>query len=148
MTVLVAAPVPGPAPATGAATRDDGVLFCATCGVGGRPRSNENRSADANEGWRAYPGDKRQTIAFCPEHSEQDPWIVLTFYESELTIHVRGKDLGDALREVFPLNEPLPPGRFAWHVEPFVREPDDAQWQAAARKAIAAEQGKKERGRR
>ncbi len=139
--VVPAAAAPGPAP-------DDGTLACATCGVKGRPRSNENRMADAAEGWRAYPGDKRQTIAFCPEHSEQDPWIVLMFYESGLIIRVRGKALGDALREVFPLGEPLPPGRFDWHVEPFVREPDDARWQAAAYKAIAAGQGKLLRGRR
>lgn len=137
MTVLVAAPVPGPVASSGAAPapapHDSGVLFCATCGVGGRPRSNENRMADAKEGWRAYAGDKRQTIAFCPEHSEQDPWIVLMFYESGLIIHVRGKSLPDAIEEAFPLGEPLPPGRFDWHVEPFVREPDDARWQAAAR---------------
>lgn len=148
MRAAVAAAGPALKAAPAAAPTDDGVLFCATCGVGGRPRSNENRSADARDGWRAYPGDKRQTIAFCPEHAEQDPWIVLTFHESELTIHIRGKTLDDALREVFPLNEPVPPRGFSYHVEPFVREPDDAQWQAAARKAIAAERGKKERGRR
>lgn len=72
MRAAVAAPVPALAAATGAAPRDDGVLFCATCGVGGRPRSNENRSADAKEGWRAYRGDAGQTIAFCPECAERE----------------------------------------------------------------------------